>query len=270
MKRQGLVTCVLGLATAGLIVGACGSAASRAKAPAHLPGAHHARLAGYSFVHESAARAASRLGLTLPADCVPAPSGPPGSPYQLGLVGKVTNGTLTAGPATVAHITATFCGVVTLVNGTPPCAATGSVNAPTDGQVFGSLTASLDLVPGMTPKVPFTAHPGLITGGFACQPSNNGLQVNMSAVVSGSTGLYGLSCTIGPLTIPLSGVLTGPLDDTSITLKSNDFAVPTVTPSASCPGEVPSNLDLIAGLPIAAGGATVTLPATATLYQPAG
>jgi hypothetical protein len=204
----------------------------------------------------------------LPADCIPNPSGPPGAPYQLGLVGTVNGGILKAGPATVADITAKFCGVVTVVNGTAPCGATGSVVSPTDGQVFGSLSATLTLVPGMLPTVPFVAHPGTITGGFACGSSSKGLAVTLDATVSGSTGVFGLSCTIGPLTIPLTGDLTGPLNDVKATLTSNDFAVPAVSSSPTCAGQVPATLDAIAGLPIPAGGASATLPVTASLYQP--
>jgi hypothetical protein len=228
----------------------------------------------------SRARAADRLppwlaaldGKTspnLPADCIPANSGPPTAPYQLGIVGSVTNGTLKAGPASIADIKAKFCGVVTVVKGQPPCGATGTAVSPPDGQVFGSLQATLTLIPGMTPKVPFTAHPGTITGGFACGSSADGLVVNLVATVSGSTGLFGLSCTIGPITIALRGALTGPLDDASITLSSDKFAVPAVAPSTTCPGQVPQSLDKIAGLPIAPGGASINLPATVSLYRPA-
>ena len=181
----------------------------------------------------------------------------------------MTNGVLVAGPARVADIDAKFCGVVTVVKGQPPCGATGSVVSPQDGQVFGSLSAELTLFPGMDPKVPFVAHPGTITGGFGCGSSTDGLAVTLRATVSGSTGLYGLSCTIGPLTIPLSGVVTGPLSNASIILRGSDFAVPAVRPSPTCSGQVPATLDAIAGLPIAPGGATATLPATTTLYQPA-
>ncbi|MGO9344190.1 MAG: hypothetical protein ACLP6E_17020 [Acidimicrobiales bacterium] len=204
----------------------------------------------------------------LPADCIPKLSGPPGSPYQLGLVGTVNDGVLMAGPARIADITAKFCGVVTVVKGQPPCGATGSVYSPPDGQIFGSLSAELTLIPGMDPKVPFTAHPGTISGGFGCGSSTHGLVVNLKATVSGSTGLYGLSCTIGPLTIPLSGAVTGPLSNVSVTLRGNDFAVPGVRASPTCSGQVPSNLDALAGLPIAPGGASATLPVTGSLYQP--
>jgi hypothetical protein len=205
----------------------------------------------------------------LPADCIPKPSGPPGAPYQLGVVGTVHNGVLTAGPATIANVTAKFCGVVTVVQAKPPCGATGNVDSPQDGQIFGSLSAELTLVPGMQPKVPFVAHPGTITGTFTCTTNSSaGLAVSLIAKVSGSTGLFGLSCTIGPLTIPLTGVVTGPLDNATITLRSNDFAVPAVQSSSTCAGGVPANLDQIAGLPIRPGGATATLPATTSIYQP--
>ena len=209
----------------------------------------------------------------LPADCIPNPAGPPTAPYQLGLVGTVHGGVLNAGPATVSNINVTFCGVVTLTNGRPPCGATGTVVSPPDGQVFGPLSIGLTLVPGMSPSIGFTANPATITGGFTCTstPSTNGLEVFLDATVSGTTGaLFGVSCTIGPLTIPLSGDITGPLTNLSGTLTSNDFTVPAIAASPSCPGSVPANVDAIAGLPIAPGGATASLPVSASLYLPAG
>ena len=205
----------------------------------------------------------------LPADCVPNPVGPPGAPYQLGLVGTVSGGTLQTGAATVANVNATFCGIVTLVNGTPPCRVTGQVVSPGDGQVFGSLSVQLTLVPGMTPAIGFAPQPGVITGGFSCAPSQNGLAITANATVSGATApVFGVSCTIGPLTIPLDGVITGPFTDLKATLTSRDFSVPAIEGSPTCPAGVPSAVDAIAGLPIAPGGATAVLPVTASLYLP--
>jgi hypothetical protein len=208
----------------------------------------------------------------LPADCIPNPAGPPTAPYQLGLVGTVHGGVLNAGPATVSNINVTFCGVVTLTNGKPPCGATGTVTSPPDGQVFGPLSVDLTLVPGMSPTIGFTANPATITGGFTCTTSSpNGLEVFLDATVSGTTaGLFGVSCTIGPLTIPLSGVITGPFTALSGTLTSDDFTVPAIAASPTCPGSVPANVDAIAGLPIAPGGANASLPVSASLYLPAG
>lgn len=208
----------------------------------------------------------------LPADCIPSDTGPPGGPYELGIVGTVTNGVLTAGVTKVANINVKFCGIVTIVSGSQPCGATGSVNVPPDGQIFGSLTADLTLIPGMQPTVPFTAVPGTITGGFECNPSSGQLVVTATATVSGTTGLYGLSCTVGPFSIGLSGVLSGPISEpdqyATVTLSGSDFTIPAVQASPSCSGAVPANLNAIAGLPIAPGGASASLPASVTIYQP--
>jgi hypothetical protein len=221
---------------------------------------------------ENASLVSSKVMLTasnIPSDCVPNPAGPPTSPYELGLVGTAANGSLTAGPATVAGINAKFCGIVTLVNGTPPCGATGAVESPIDGQIYGPLSVALTLVPGMSPTIGFTANPGTITGGFSCGSSQNGLAVTLDARVSGSTApLFGVSCTIGPLDLPLTGTVTGPLSAATATLSSSDFTVPAVTPSPTCPASVAANIDAIAGLPLSPGQASASLPITASLYQP--
>jgi hypothetical protein len=207
----------------------------------------------------------------LPSDCLPNPAGPPSGTYQLGLVGTVHGGVLNAGPAMVANISATFCGVVTVVNGQPPCGATGSVFSPPDGQVFGPLSVAFTLVPGMSPSVGFTANPGTITGTFSCESSSeNGLAVTLDATVSGTTSaLFGVSCEVGPLTIPLTGVVTGPFTDLTATLTSTDFTIPAVQTTPSCPEGVPADIDAIVGLPSAPGGASISLPVTASLYLPA-
>jgi hypothetical protein len=254
---------VLGLAVL-LVAGAAGALVTLARPS----GSAHATEPPATASLASFVAAVPPAPASIPADCLPDQSGPPGEPYQLGITGTITDGLLSAGSATVFNMSAKFCGVVTVVAGKPPCAATGTVTAPKDGQMFGSMSATLTLVPGMAPEVPFVAHPGTITGGFACESSTDGLAVSLTADVSASTGLYGLSCTIGPLSIPLSGVLTGPLTDASVTLRGDDFAVPAVSSSSACSGEVPSDLDAIAGLPIAAGGATLVLPAKVSLYRP--
>jgi hypothetical protein len=221
---------------------------------------------------KSAALVSNKVTLAasnIPSDCVPNPAGPPISPYELGLVGTASNGTFTAGPATVANVNAKFCGIVTLVNGTPPCGATGAAESPIDGQIYGPLSVNLTLVPGMTPTIGFTVNPGTITGGFNCSSSQNGLAVTLNARVSGTTApLFGVSCTIGPLDLPLTGTVTGPLSAANATLSSNDFTVPALTPSPSCPASVAANIDDIIGLPLPPGRASASLPLTASLYQP--
>jgi hypothetical protein len=272
LRRTALSLCVVLLAVA--IVAFVGAGTKQTVHPSGAAHTHKADVPGLNTVEPSelAGFAESMSDGTtdnLPADCIPNPSGPPGAPYELGIVGTVTNGELTAGPATVADITAKFCGIVTVVGAKPPCGATGKISSPQDGQIFGTLSAALTLIPGMKPVVPFVAHPGVINGTFSCGPSNNGLLVTLDATVSGTTGLFGLSCTIGPLTLQLSGLITGPLQDTTGVLAGNDFAVPAITPSPTCAGQVPASLDQLAGLPIKPGGANAKLYVTASLYQPA-
>jgi hypothetical protein len=222
------------------------------------------------LVPSKARLTASVSSSNIPIDCVPNPAGPPFGPYELGLVGTAANGSLTAGPATVAGVNAKFCGIVTLVNGTPPCPVTGTVESPVDGQLYGPLSVELTLVPGITPTIGFTADSGTITGGFNCSSSSqNGLVVSLNAQVSGSTApLFGVSCTIGPFDVPLTGLVTGPFNALTATLTSSDFTVPVLAPSPSCPASVAANIDDIVGLPLAPGQASASLPITASLYQP--
>jgi hypothetical protein len=267
--RNATLVAVAILVVAGCLLVSRGQAAGTR--PVALPGAR--ATASRPLGAAARPKASSQISLAssdLPDDCMPNPAGPPAATYQLGLVGTATNGALDTGSATVANIDAKFCGIVTLTPGTPPCGATGSVNSPMDGQEFGALSVGLTLVPGMTPTIGFVANPGTITGGFSCTSSQNGLAVALDANVSGSTApLFGVSCTIGPVSIPLTGAVTGPLTATTATLTSNDFSVPAVQPSSTCPAAVAANVDMIAGLPLSAGHASATLPVTASLYQPA-
>jgi hypothetical protein len=265
------VACLVagGAVTTLVVGGRHGSgAAGHGAAASHVNGSSDRLVSTAIFERPQVVPVSAVPSAGLPADCVPRPSGPPSSYYQLGLVGTAKNGVLDTGTTRVINVNVKFCAVVTIVNGSPPCAATGSVSSPQDGQVFGTVSASLTMIPGMAPKVPFKAHPGTITGGFTCASTTNGLRVNLDATVSGTTGLFGLSCTIGPFTVPLSGVLTGPFTDASIILRGNDFVVPGVSTSSRCPGNVPAGLDSVAGLPIPRGQATLTLPATVSLYRP--
>jgi hypothetical protein len=271
-----LLACLLGAgATAHAVSNAGAHSASAVSATKSAIAADRLN-DGVSLGAGAMAGAATRFATmsdNLPADCIPSDTGPPGGPYELGIVGTVTNGVLTAGVTKVANINVKFCGIVTIVPGTPPCNATGTVDSPPDGQIFGSLTADLTLIPGMQPSVPFTAIPGTITGGFQCSPNSSQLIVTANATVSGTTGLYGLSCTVGPFSIALSGALSGPISEpdqyATVTLAGNDFSIPAVQSSPSCTGAVPANLNELAGLPIAPGGASASLPASVTLYQPA-
>jgi len=205
----------------------------------------------------------------LPSDCIPNAQGPPFVPYELGFVGTVTHGSLHAGVATVQGITAKVCGIVTVVGASGQCPAVGVLSANSDDQKFAPLNADLNVVPGFKPGVPFSVVPGKTTGGFVCTPSSQqGLAVTLKAVVGGSTGLFGLRCGIGPVPVQLTGIVTGPLTDVTGTFTGHNFAVPAVGPSPACSQQVASNLNALAGLPIASGGASITLELSGSLYQP--
>ncbi|MBO0727896.1 MAG: hypothetical protein J2P57_01470 [Acidimicrobiaceae bacterium] len=205
----------------------------------------------------------------LPNDCIPQGQGPPVVPYELGFVGTVTGGTLVAGPAKVSGITAKVCGIVTVEPGNSACPVTGVITSNPDDQKFDAVEAGLTLVPGIQPKVPFTILPGKISGTFACPTtSQHGLPVTLRALVGGTTGLFGLQCEVGPLPVTLSGLVTGPLTDVTGTFTSRPFAVPAIGPSQGCSQQVASNFNAIAGLPIAPGGASISLQLTGSLYQP--
>jgi hypothetical protein len=228
--------------------------------------------------HEAAAKLSGHAVLTsttpadLPSDCLPNGSGPPSSPYQLGLVGTVHGGAISAGPARVDDIDLNFCGVVTVVPGSPPCYATTKVVTEPDDQVFTNtaLHVTLTMIPGMTPSIGFTPQPGPISGSTPCASSSHGLQVALDATVEGSTTpVFGVSCTIGPFTIPLRGSVTGPLTHLTGTVSSSSFSVPAITPTTTCPSDIADNVDEITGLPLPAGRSSAALPVTAYLYQPA-
>jgi hypothetical protein len=202
----------------------------------------------------------------LPKDCLPNPIGPPGAPYQFGIVVVVTDGSLTAGPVAVPNISATICGIVTVTTGTAGCPAGTTIVIPPDGQLFGPLNAYLHVIPGLDPSVPFTPHPQEIVSSLGCQSSQGGLKVSATGNVGGTAGAFGVACSI-QVTVPLAGIITGPLDPPfqAHGTFTGQLKVPAVALSPTCPAEVATNLNEIVGLPTVG---TVTLPFTAAIYIP--
>ena len=210
----------------------------------------------------------------LPADCTPSPSGPPGSPYELGLVAQighppgtdptVADGTLVAGSLSVSGIAASLCGVVVVVPGPAGCPVTAEVTVPADGQFFVPLSAVLALVPGQPVAVPFTVSSRAITANLGCSSSVDGLLIQTSAVLAGTTALFGVTCNVGA-TASLTAVLTGTsLLDLHGTL-SGPVTLDGATLAPTCPQAVVTNLDQLAGLPRAG---SLMLPVKAALYAP--
>lgn len=202
----------------------------------------------------------------LPPDCLPKYVGPP---YQLGLVAQISAGYLRAGPVSAEGISAKVCGVVTVVAGSPPCAAAARLVIPADGQRFAPLTARISLIPGMLPQVPVTVVPSPLSATLGCGSSQQGLSASTTADIDGFTGLFGLRCSIA-LRISLAGTVTGPIDSGTDLIGdfTGQFAIPAVAASPTCPAGVASNLNSIVGLPLPPGSATIALPFKASLYLP--
>jgi hypothetical protein len=224
--------------------------------------------------HPVALAAASAADTDLPADCQPKADAPP---YQLGtliqvghpagLDPSVPDGTLTAGPVGVTGLAASLCGVVTVSPGTGGCAAQGTITIPADGQLFNPLQAVLSVNPAAPDTVPFRVVPLTITASLGCGSSADGVVVDTTADLAGSTGLFGIACQVGPALATLSGTFTSPtgsFSDLRGTL-SGTIAIPPAEVTHTCPSEIAANLDDLAGLPRTG---EVSLPTEVSIYQP--
>jgi hypothetical protein len=265
LRRGAAAAALVGLGAAMLVVVPAGRSASAGQRAAGRPGV------------APADRGARLDALTLPADCKPSGAGPPVVPYQLGTVLQighppgtdptVADGSLSGGAVSVSGIAASLCGVVTVVAGpSKSCPVTASITVPADGQSFVPLTAILSLVAGQPLAVPFRVVPRAITAALGCGPSLTGLVVNFATTIEGSTGLFGVACLV-PGAAHLSTVLTSPSGSFSDFrgTATGSITLPGASVSPTCPQSVVTNLDTLAGLPLAA---QVTLPAKAALYLP--
>jgi hypothetical protein len=218
----------------------------------------------------------TRIGLptgtptTVPAGCRPSYNAPP---YQLGFTGTFSAGKLQVGPVTVGGLTGgisgTFCGIAEVEPGTGGCPAQVVLLSPSQGQQFNPLGITFSVVPGMQPEIKNgSVQPGPLSGVALCPSPNgqNALEVSATADAGASTGLFGLSCVVGPVSIPLTGTLTGTPPQLTGTLNSPPFTVPAGQASATCPHSVADLLNSIAGLPNKAASLSITV--TANTYAP--
>lgn len=208
----------------------------------------------------------------LPADCIPKP----GIQIQLGAYATFS-GSFTVdgpyGPELSAGVSGSFCGIGTVVN--PPravCPAGTSVATqlyvPADGQTFHLPGVDITMVPGVTPEVEqTTVVPQPITAVVCAVVSTGPLQVDLTASISAAAGLFGASCVIGPLDVPLRGSIDGPLSDFQFTFGSGPFGIPAATPTARCPSSVTTALNSLFTFPLSVGSAHISLSGTGEVYQ---
>ncbi|HLI23958.1 MAG TPA: hypothetical protein VKU91_03320, partial [Acidimicrobiales bacterium] len=204
------------------------------------------------------------------AQCQPVYDAPP---YQLGVVGSFSGGQLKVGYATVAGttggISGTFCGIASLQPGKGSCPVELALTVPAQGQQFSPLGITFDVVPGMTPDIKDgTVLPGDLQGGVVCpDPAGQySVEATATAQATASTGLFGLACDIGPVSIPLSGTLSGTPPELTGTLTSAPFTIPAGAASPTCPASVVSLLNSIGELPY--HQAAFSINVTASTYAP--
>jgi hypothetical protein len=258
--------------TAGLAVALIGALALPA-GPAHSTRSP-APAAARGAAPASARLLASGGSSSLPADCTPNPTGPPSHPYQLGFVASVT-GSLATGPVAVSGIKAKACGIAT-VGPSNTCGVTADVNVPQDGQLFAPVKATITVIPGLSPQIPFSPKAQSLTSGLGCESSANGINVTAVAKVGGAAGLFGLTCGV-TLTLPLKATILGPLESSGLGLYgtfsgNGTFVLPAITPSYTaaqyCPAGAAAIADKSFGLPLTAPGSSLSLPFHAGVYIP--
>jgi hypothetical protein len=209
----------------------------------------------------------------------PPPAGQPAIPYKVPFKGNILDGQISI-PATttrpsvlVPHIFAAVCGLVQLpqltgvINGTDPTVAgnpAGGIHfAPNSPNVYvGGLEAlriSVNFTrPLVAPIVPTPAP-------------NGGLNISMTTSNEASQTSLGMTCSLVlnnvTFTTQSSGSLagrpvTGPTSAGTAEVVSNNFPVPAVQTSSTCPPAVAATYNKLLGLPLAAGVAQFSAPFT--------
>jgi hypothetical protein len=206
----------------------------------------------------------------------PAP-GDVGPTYEVPFKGAIMDGELTIPPnIVVPHIFASQCGVINL----PSLKATilpFDVVFPANSP--NTYVAGLEALPI---SVGFTKP---LTSGALSQASNGGLNVAITTSNEASTcnpssppsacpaTSLGMSCSVVvnniTFTTQTSGKLTGqpvtgPTSAGTAVVVSNDFSIPAVQSSPTCPPAVAQVFNKLLGLPLPPGVATFTAPFTFT------
>jgi hypothetical protein len=195
----------------------------------------------------------------------PAPTYAPANQYGIRFNGTLSAGSLSVGSTlTAANVAARFCGLQNPFSLNGAVAANGIAFDPAATTVLRTIQLPLSVRPA--------AASLLITG----KDPNGALEATMTTNVIASVTVAGVTCTVGPVAMTLttgpSGTLhgapfTGPIDHTTGRIVSDDFAVPAVRPSLTCPSFVASLVNVMAGLPLPAGSSQITLNVVFGLHQ---
>lgn len=189
-------------------------------------------------------------------DCVKAP----GSFARF--TATFSNGSMKLGSATGEGLGAKACGSITTSN----------------GQFISTVQPADMAFDPVSVKVLFLKLPAKITvnapvtGPAKIGPGFTSADISLSASITAGASLLGFTCNIGPivptLTTGTSGALTGKTftgslkDGFSGTVVANDFPVPGIQKSPTCPGFVAFLANALVGLPAAPGKASIQMDGT--------
>ncbi len=174
------------------------------------------------------------------------------------------NGTMLLGNAKAAGLSAKACGVVTGKPGAMVLTVKpGDIKFP-----VGSVNLLFIRLPS---TIVVNAS---LSGQFKPGPGFTSAKVNLSANLSASVKLLGFSCVIGPLTPMLTTGKSGSQHGMTFTgsqkngftgkIVSNDFAVPIIQNSKTCPWLIARLANIFVGLPAAPGEAFISMEGSIT------
>jgi len=170
-----------------------------------------------------------------------------------------SNGSMKLGSATGSGLAAKACGSITIEN----------------GQFISNVQpADMSFAP-VSVKLLFLSLPATITvnaplsGPVKIAPDFSSADIDLTANMTAGAALLGFNCNIGPLkptlTTGKSGTLTGKTFTGSLstgfsgTVVANDFAVPGIQSSKTCPKLIAFFANLLVGLPAKPGKASITM-----------
>lgn len=224
----------------------------------------------------SSLRAASSLTLPpLPADCIPATSGPQ---IQLGAYATFS-GNLTIinpyGQMANASLSGSICGVATVINRpantcTSPPGQNASVELyiPADGEQFNIPGVNVTLVPGLSiPISHITVTPTAITAVVCAVAAPGPITQVVTATIPAGASTLGATCYI-TATVPLQSMIYGPLGNFQIQGSNLPFVLPTATPSPTCPSNLTGALNKLLGLPLSQPAGEISITGNGIAYQP--
>lgn len=169
------------------------------------------------------------------------------------------NGTMSLGNAEAIGLSAKACGAVT---------------GKTGAMVLTVQPGDIKF-PAVSVKLLFISLPSTLmvnaplSGPFRPGPEFTSAKAHLAANLSASVKILGFSCVIGPLTPTLTTGKSGTLQGTTFIgsqkkgftgkVVANDFAVPVIQSSETCPWLIAKLANVLAGLPAAPGEATISM-----------